>query len=168
MAIVVVDLWTDGSGTTSGECGGWAYVLQSVHPVSGVEHVKEGSGNAMDTTNNRMEMTALLRGLEAITRPSLICVHTDSQYLMHPFTKGWMGTWEKKGWAKIKNVDLWLQIRAEVDKHIVAWEWVKGHSGEKWNERCDKLAGMQRRQAMEERLLPPVITPPLDTTALFP
>lgn len=141
---IVVDLWTDGSGTVLGEPGGWAYVLTTV-ARSGELVVKENSGAEASTTNNRMEMTAVLEGLRAIKRPSVVVVHTDSQYVMKPFTEGYLKRWEAKNWRKVKNEDLWQLLKVAVEKHIVTWEWVEGHSGVEYNERCDKLAGEERR-----------------------
>jgi ribonuclease HI len=150
MALTVVDLWTDGSGTTLGHPGGWAYVLETVHPVTGQVHRKEGCGGASDTTNNRMEMTACLMGLRALRRSSLVVIHTDSEYLMKPFTEGWLETWVRKNFKKKQNADLWMLLREQVRRHVVTWEWVKGHSKIELNERCDFLAGQERRRIMAE------------------
>lgn len=156
---MVVDLWTDGSGTSQGNPGGWAYVLRTVHPTTGEVFEREGCGASNDTTNNRMEMTALLEGLRALKRPSIVVVHTDSEYVMKPWTMGWIAKWENRGWVKVKNVDLWLALKTEVERHMVTFEWVKGHSGVNLNERCDKLAGGERRRAIElkvaDRSAPP-------------
>jgi ribonuclease HI len=149
MAVVVVDIWTDGSGTTRGHPGGWAYVLKAKHPTTGEVKVVEGSGHHFDTTNNRMEMTALLMALRALKRPSFVQVHSDSQYVIDPFRKGYLEKWEKKKWAKVKNVDLWLELKPEVARHLISWQWVRGHNGNKYNEVCDKLAGQARRHAIE-------------------
>lgn len=145
---LVVHLWTDGSGTSLGNPGGWAYVLTAVHPVTGVERTVEGFGGEVSTTNNRMEMTALMMGLRAITRPSKVVAHCDSQYIIKPFTDGYIEDWERRFFAKVKNMDLWLQLAPEVRRHDVTFEWVKGHSGVAYNERCDKLAGAERRRLL--------------------
>jgi ribonuclease HI len=151
VTVLVVDLWTDGSGTSQGNPGGWAYVLRTVHADTGEVFEKEGSGYSWDTTNNRMEMTALLEGLRALKRTSVVVVHTDSEYVMRPFVHGWLAKWEGRNWLKVKNVDLWQLLKAEVEKHMVSFEWVKGHSGVNLNERCDKLAGAKRRWALERK-----------------
>lgn len=150
MPVAVVDLWSDGSGTSRGNPGGWAYVLVATHPVTGEEHRREGSGQALDTTNNRMELVAVLMGLRALRQTSLVVVHTDSQYVLRPFTEGYVAQWEARNWAKVKNADVWHLLIYEVRRHLVSWEWVRGHSGVEHNERADELAGQQRRAALEE------------------
>jgi ribonuclease HI len=129
VAVSVIDCWTDGSGTTAGNPGGWAYVLETIHPETGEPYRKEGCGGVLDTTNNRMEMTACLMGLRALK----------------PFTEGWLEKWVATSFRKKQNADLWLALREEVARHIVSWEWVPGHSKIVLNERCDLLAGQQRR-----------------------
>lgn len=148
MALSVVDLWTDGSGTTLGHPGGWAYVLETAHPRTGELVRKEDCGGAHDTTNNRMEMTACLMGLRALKWPSLVVVHTDSEYLMRPFTEGWLEKWVRANFKKKQNPDLWMLLREQVSRHLVVWEWVKGHSKIELNERCDLLAGGERRKLL--------------------
>lgn len=149
MSLTVVDLWTDGSGTTLGHPGGWAFVLEAPHPVTGERVRKEGCGGADDTTNNRMEMTACLMGLRALKRSTMVVVHTDSEYLMRPFTEGWLERWVATNFKKKQNPDLWMLLREQVGRHIVTWEWVKGHSKIELNERCDELAGAERRRLIE-------------------
>lgn len=158
---MVVDLWTDGSGTSYGAPGGWAYVLEAPHPATGEIIRKEGSGGAADTTNNRMEMTACLMGLRALKRTCIVVVHTDSEYLMKPFTEGWLEQWVSVNFRKKKNADLWMLVREQVQKHIVTWEWVKGHSKVELNERCDKLAGEARRAMIAREIRP---TAPVSST----
>lgn len=148
MALSVVDLWTDGSGTTLGHPGGWAFVLEAVHPATGEPRRREGSGGALDTTNNRMEMMACLMGLRALKRPSVVVVHTDSEYLMKPFTEGWLERWVSSNFKKKQNADLWMLLREQVVRHIVTWEWVKGHAKIELNERCDELAGAERKRLL--------------------
>lgn len=143
----VIDLWTDGSGTSRGNPGGWAFVLETVTP-DGEPVRKEGSGWVLDSTNNRMEMTALLMGLRALRAPAFVIVHSDSEYLIKPFTEGWIHRWERKLWVKVKNADLWQELLTEYRRHIVSFEWVRGHDGVELNERCDKLAGAARREAL--------------------
>jgi ribonuclease HI len=152
MALSVVDLWTDGSGTTLGHPGGWAFVLEAVHPTTGEVHRREGSGGAMDTTNNRMEMMACLMGLRTLKRPSVVVVHTDSEYLMKPFREGWLERWVATNFKKKQNADLWMLLREQVGRHIVTWEWVKGHAKIELNERCDELAGAERKRLIAAQI----------------
>lgn len=150
MPVVVTDVWTDGSGTTRGNPGGWAYVLHAIHPVTGEAHQVENTGWEFDTTNNRMEMTALLMGLRALKRPAVVVVHADSEYVINPFRENWIAKWEARNWTKVKNVDLWHQLIPEVRRHtLVNYEWVKGHNKVPLNERCDELAGQSRRHAIQ-------------------
>lgn len=131
---MVVQLWTDGSSTGRVGPGGWAYLLRFG------EHAKEDAGYAKDTTNNRMELQAMLEGLRALTRSCDVVVHTDSEYVMKAFTHGWIVKWERKNWHGVKNVDLWQAIVAEAVKHRLNFEWHRGHSGVPDNERVDELA----------------------------
>lgn len=146
-----VQLWTDGSGNTTKLPGGWAFVL--VDLATGV--LKEGSGGVQVplATNNRMELTAVIRGLQALKCKCAVVVFTDSEYVANPFRKSWIYGWRKKNWRKadgdlVKNGDLWKDLLAEVEKHDVTWEWVEGHAGYTLNERCDELAGIARQQLM--------------------
>lgn len=134
MAGLRVELFTDGSSTGKVGPGGWAYLLR----YRGVE--RERAGYADDTTNNRMEMTAALMGLRALTRPMPVTIITDSEYLMHAFTQGWLTKWERKNWRKVKNVDLWKALQIETRKHGVQWSWTRGHSSNEDNNRVDRLA----------------------------
>lgn len=137
-----VELWTDGSGTTQGNPGGWACVLKFG------EHRREFCGGEPDTTNNRMEMTALLMGLRALKRPCDVEVHTDSEYVMKAWTEGWLNKWRAKNWRKVKNVDLWQALLAAAEPHRLTFVWHKGHTGVVENELCDKLAGEERRRLL--------------------
>lgn len=149
--IMVIDLWTDGSGTTDGNPGGWCAILLATNPVTGEVHEKVVSGFVANATNNRMEMTALLMGLRELKRPSIVVVHTDSEYLMKPFTEGWMTKWIRRGWRKVANDDIWREILVEYNKHMVTFEWVKGHSKVELNEACDAIAGSARKAALRMR-----------------
>ncbi len=105
---------------------------------------KELSGGAAETTNNRMELTAAIEALNALKRPCAIDLHTDSQYVKGGIT-GWIFGWKKNGWKTadkkpVKNVDLWQQLDAALQRHDVAWHWVKGHAGNEANEKADLLA----------------------------
>jgi ribonuclease HI len=133
-----VTLHTDGSCLQNPGPGGWAAVLQWN------DNQKELSGAVPDTTNNRMELMAVIQGLNALSRPMTVELFTDSKYVMNGVTD-WMANWKRNGWktaAKkpVANQDLWQQLDAALTPHQVNWHWVKGHSGEPLNERCDELA----------------------------
>ena len=101
------------------------------------------------TTNNRMELLAVLGGLRALNRPCRVLVRTDSRYVMNAFTKGWLAKWQGNGWRRadkepVKNRELWEELAAEVARHDVEWMWVRGHAGIGENERVDALAGVAR------------------------
>lgn len=130
---------TDGGASGNPGPGGWAAVLESG------EHRKELSGGYRLTTNNRMELTAAIRALEALKQPCDVTLFSDSQYVVHGVSKGWARKWRSKGWMRNKtdraiNPDLWAQLLDLDDKHKVTWKWVKGHAGHELNERCDELA----------------------------
>jgi ribonuclease HI len=141
-----VDIFTDGACKGNPGPGGWAAILR-MGP-----HEKELVGGEHETTNNRMEMTAILRGLTALNEPCAVTVHTDSRYVIDGMTK-WIFGWQKKGWVNaakkpVANEDLWRELQAAARPHKVSWEWVKGHSGHPENERCDALASAEAaRQA---------------------
>jgi ribonuclease HI len=133
-----VEIFTDGACRGNPGPGGWAAILR----YRGVE--KELSGYEPNTTNNRMEMTAAIAGLEALKRPCRVRLYSDSQYLRDGITK-WIEGWKKRGWRTadrqpVKNVDLWQRLAAAAAPHAVVWEWVRGHAGHPENERADALA----------------------------
>jgi ribonuclease HI len=133
-----VDIFTDGACSGNPGPGGWGTILRTG------EHEKELSGGDRATTNNRMELTAVIRGLEALKRPSAVTIHTDSRYVMDGITQ-WMQRWKKNGWKTadkkpVKNEDLWRELDALCAKHELQWQWVRGHSGHPENERADALA----------------------------
>jgi len=133
-----VEIFTDGSCSGNPGPGGWGAILR----FNGTE--KELSGGADETTNNRMEMTAVIKALEALKRPCVVDLYTDSKYVMDGTTQ-WLRGWKARGWKTadrkpVKNVDLWEQIDAQVAKHQVTFHWVKGHAGHAENERVDVLA----------------------------
>ena len=133
-----VEIFTDGACSGNPGPGGWGAVLR----YKGVE--KELSGGEAETTNNRMEMMAALRALEALKRPSRVHLTTDSVYLRDGITK-WIHNWKRRGWKTadkkpVKNADLWKSLEQAVAPHQVEWHWIKGHSGHPENERCDSLA----------------------------
>lgn len=133
----VVDIYTDGGCRPNPGTGGWGVVM-----LYG-DKCKELSGGEPNTTNNRMELTAAVRALEALKRPCKVTLHTDSQYLRNGVTS-WMKTWKRNGWRStsgaVKNRDLWEALDTLLQKHDVHWRWVAGHSGHIHNERCDELA----------------------------
>ncbi len=133
-----VILYTDGACSGNPGPGGWGAVL-----IYG-DHEKDLSGAQSDTTNNRMEMMAVIEGLRALKDSCEVAIYTDSTYVMKGITE-WMAGWKARGWktaAKkpVKNKDLWLELEAEVNRHTIDWNWVKGHAGDKYNERADVLA----------------------------
>jgi ribonuclease HI len=138
-----VQLFADGACSGNPGPGGWAFVLR--HPASGKE--LELSGGERETTNNRMELTAVIRGLEALKRRSAVEVVTDSQYVGKGFSE-WLPKWKANGWRRregaqwkpIKNEDLWRQLDELLSRHIVRFTHVRGHAGHPENERCDTLA----------------------------
>ena len=133
-----VDLFTDGACSGNPGPGGWGAILRAG------EHERELSGGERATTNNRMELTAVIRGLEALKRPSSVIIHTDSRYVMDGVTQ-WMPKWKKNGWKTsdkkpVKNEDLWRELDQLCARHEIKWRWVRGHSGHVENERADALA----------------------------
>ena len=131
---------TDGACRGNPGPGGWGVLLN----WNGT--VKELSGCEPDTTNNRMELTAVIMALAALTRPTAATVQTDSQYVIKGITE-WLPTWKARGWRTadrkpVKNQDLWERLDEVVGPHTVQWQWVKGHSGDPGNERVDALANL--------------------------
>lgn len=140
-----VELFCDGACDTAARLGGWATILKA----SGKELVL--SGGERDTTNNRMELNALLQGLKALKRPCVVRVVTDSQYLRKAFTDGWILKWMRGGWKTasnepVKNQDLWEELIALARVHELTFVWVRGHAGHGENERVDKLAVEERKK----------------------
>lgn len=137
-----IEMFTDGACSGNPGPGGWGTILR----YNGVE--KELSGGNSDTTNNRMEMMAVISGLKALKEPCEINLYTDSKYVCDSVTKGWVYSWQKNNWRKADkkpalNVDLWIEMLVLLDTHKVTFHWLKGHNGHPENERCDKLAVMQ-------------------------
>lgn len=141
-----MDIYTDGACSGNPGPGGWGAVLR----YGG--HVKElRGGEAAETTNNRMELTAAIMALDALNRPVSVKLHTDSTYVKDGITK-WMAGWERNGWQTkarqaVKNADLWRALAAAVARHDVEWLWVKGHNGDEGNERADALANLGMNEA---------------------
>ena len=134
-----VSIYTDGACSGNPGKGGWGAVLV----YNGTE--KEMSGFEAETTNNRMELTAVIRALAALREPCLVTLTTDSKYVCDAVTKGWVYGWQRKGWRKADgkpalNVDLWQQLLPELKRHDVRLHWVKGHAENEKNNRCDQLA----------------------------
>jgi len=134
-----VDIYTDGACSGNPGRGGFGVVLK----YQG--HEKELSGGFLQTTNNRMEILAVISGLEALNETCNVNVYSDSKYVIDAITKGWVYKWEANGWMRTKkdkaqNVDLWERLLVLLDEHNVAFHWVKGHAGHPENERCDQLA----------------------------
>lgn len=134
----IVKIYTDGACKGNPGPGGWGALLL----YQGKE--KELWGGELETTNNRMELLAAIKGLEALNRPCEVCLLTDSQYVKKGITE-WLANWKKKNWKTaankpVKNADLWQVLDEQVVKHKVVWQWVKGHAGDIGNERADQLA----------------------------
>lgn len=134
-----VDIYTDGACSGNPGKGGWASILI----YNGVE--KEISGASPDTTNNRMELLAIIEGLRALKEPCDVTLYSDSAYSLDAFNKGWIDDWQKNNWRtsskqEVKNVDLWRALLIEVAKHKLTWVKVKGHADNEYNNRCDLLA----------------------------
>ena len=134
-----VTLYTDGACSGNPGPGGWGAILE----YQGVE--KEFSGGEAETTNNRMELTAVIEGLSALTEPCIVELYSDSKYVIDGLSKGWAVSWRKNGWKKADkkpalNPDWWGELLDLTKKHKVTFNWIKGHAGHPENERCDKMA----------------------------
>ena len=135
---IPVVMFTDGACSGNPGPGGWCAILRYG------EHEKILQGGASLTTNNRMELRAALAGLQTLTRPCQVEIHTDSEYLKKGVTQ-WMAGWLRNGWRTstkqpVKNQDLWRALNAAMKPHQITWHWVKGHAGDRQNERADQLA----------------------------
>ena len=134
-----IDIYTDGACSGNPGPGGWGAILR----YNGVE--KELSGSQAETTNNRMELTAVISALGALKEPCEVTVYTDSKYVCDAITKGWVYSWKRNGWKKADkkpalNSDLWEQMLTLLKTHKTEFVWLKGHAGHPENERCDRLA----------------------------
>lgn len=134
-----VHIYSDGACRGNPGPGGWGTILVYGH----IE--KELSGGERETTNNRMELLGAIRGLEALKEPCAVTLTSDSRYLIDPMTRGWIERWKRCGWKRadrhpVLNVDLWERLLALCEIHEVRFDWIKGHDGHPYNERCDKLA----------------------------
>ena len=133
-----VEIWTDGACKGNPGVGGWGAWLRS----NG--HERELFGGDPLTTNNKMELTAVIEALRALNRPCLVTLHVDSTYVMNGMSK-WIAGWKRNGWKTadkkpVKNVELWQALDEQVARHTITWKWVKGHSGDIGNEKADELA----------------------------
>jgi ribonuclease HI len=138
--VEVIDIYADGACKGNPGAGGWGVLLEL-----GV-HRKELYGGEPLTTNNRMELTAVIRGIEALKRPSRARIHTDSQYVQKGITS-WIHNWKRRQWRTadkkpVKNADLWKHLDEITAQHDIEWVWVKGHAGNPGNERADRLANL--------------------------
>ena len=132
--MVQVDLFTDGAAKGNPGPGGYGTILRSG------AHEKELSGGFYHTTNNRMELMAVIVGLEALKSSCQVRVVSDSKYVVDAFNARWIEGWKRRGWAKVKNPDLWKRLLKAMEPHSVQFEWIKGHNDHPENERCDRLA----------------------------
>jgi ribonuclease HI len=138
-----IEIYTDGACLGNPGPGGWGAVLLYK------EHKKEISGSEKDSTNNRMEIRAVIEALKLLKKPSQVTIYTDSKYVMDGITK-WIFNWKKNAWRTadkkpVKNLELWQEIDEEVQKHQIEWIWVKGHAGNHFNEIADQLANSAAR-----------------------
>ncbi len=136
-----VQIYTDGACKGNPGPGGWGVLLRMG------KHEKELSGGEAETTNNRMELTAAIKGLEALIEPCEVALYSDSKYVLDGITK-WIHGWQKRGWVNaskkpVRNADLWRDLLIASERHQVSWHWVKGHSGHPENDRVDQLASDQ-------------------------
>ena len=142
-----VDMWTDGACRGNPGPGGWAVLIRLASTTGTRAREKEVSGGEPLTTNNRMELLAAIKGLEALTKPCRVQLHTDSTYVRDGITR-WIHKWRQNGWRTsdkkpVKNAELWQELVDAAEPHRVEWHWVKGHSGHVENDRVDALASAE-------------------------
>ncbi len=152
-----VDIYTDGACSGNPGIGGWGVVML----YKG--HKKEESGAESSTTNNRMELTAIIQGLKMLKEPCIVTVYSDSAYSVEPFLKGWINGWVMKSWRtaskdEVKNVDLWKELLSLMQIHEVSYVKVKGHADNELNNRCDYLArtAIKKLQKSIPASIPPI------------
>ena len=143
-----VTIYTDGACSGNPGPGGWGAVLRYG------EHERELFGGAPETTNNRMELTAVISALKLLREPCTVELYSDSKYVVDAVSRGWVYGWQKKGWRKADNkpalnVDLWEALLPLLRTHDVRWHWVKGHAENEYNNRCDALAVAESRKYKE-------------------
>ena len=149
--MAILRIYTDGgcAGNQSDQnFGGWGAILE----FNGIE--KELSGGEANTTNNRMELTGVIRALQALKEPCIVELYSDSKYVIDALEKGWAVSWRSKGWIKSDkkpalNPDLWEELLALADVHTLHYHWVKGHAENEYNNRCDELAVAESRRFKE-------------------
>jgi ribonuclease HI len=147
-----VKIYTDGGCAPNPGPGGWGAILIA---ADGRRDPKELSGNDPDTTNNRMELVAAVQALRALRMPCVVEMYVDSQYVRQGITE-WLPKWVANGWRTrskqpVKNQDLWQALAVEVEQHQVTWHWVRGHNGDRYNERVDQLATEARLKLMNDK-----------------
>ena len=141
---LLVEMYTDGACSGNPGTGGYGTILR-FKDKNGVYHEKEFSAGYKLTTNNRMELLAVIVGLEALKKPCRVKICSDSKYFIDAFEQKWIDEWQKNNWKNaskkpVKNVDLWLRLLNAMKPHDIELIWVKGHNGHEFNERCDRLA----------------------------
>ncbi|GAA5083721.1 MULTISPECIES: ribonuclease HI [Paenalcaligenes] len=141
-------IWTDGACKGNPGAGGWGALLKYGR------HTKEIYGGEPETTNNRMEIMAVIQALQLLKEPCLVHIYTDSQYVQKAMTE-WLPGWKAKGWRNaskkpVKNADLWQQLDALCQQHQLQWHWVRGHAGDHGNERADALANLGVEQLQQQ------------------
>ncbi|HEY8537866.1 MAG TPA: ribonuclease HI [Steroidobacteraceae bacterium] len=146
--IPAVTIYTDGACRGNPGPGGWGVVLRAG------PHEKELRGGELNTTNNRMELTAAIRALAALKRPCRVHLYTDSEYVRKGITE-WLPQWKARNWRTadkkpVKNIDLWQALEREIERHTIEWHWVKGHAGHADNERADRLANEAIDEILEK------------------
>lgn len=144
-SLTYVEIFTDGACSGNPGPGGWGTILRCG------KYEKELSGGEKDTTNNRMELTAVIEGLKALNRPCKVKIITDSQYVVNGITKGWAEKWRSNNWIKsdkkpAQNKELWEELLNELQRHDYEFLWIKGHAGHPENERCDAMAVKQSQK----------------------
>lgn len=143
--LTYVEIFTDGACSGNPGPGGWGTILRCG------KYEKELSGGEKETTNNRMELTAVIEGLKALNRPCKVKIITDSQYVVNGITKGWAEKWRSNNWIKsdkkpAQNKELWEELLNELQRHEYEFLWIKGHAGHPENERCDAMAVRQSQK----------------------
>lgn len=143
-------IYTDGACRGNPGPGGWAAIC-----IAASGYSKEFSGRSQNTTNNKMELSAVIGGLSALKKKCKVTVYSDSRYIVDAINKNWLFTWVKNGWrnssGEVKNQDLWEKLLKLISYHIVDFKWVKGHSGNRYNERCDTIARDESNKAWNMR-----------------
>ena len=145
---LTTELWTDGACSGNPGPGGWAYILVAHGDDGEVVRLVEGHGGERATTNNRMEIAAVVEGLRALRQPTKVKVVSDSSYVVNAFARGWIEKWQRNGWKSgrdpVKNQDLWRALLEAVAPHDIQWVRVKGHASSPLNNRADELAVHER------------------------